>query len=524
MVQTLRLEFITNDRVGMVLDLLKVLYCYGINVNAMEVAPGVVCLAVDKNKEISIDFLQEQLLHEKDILQVREITLLPQEKREKHITAVLDAASEGIIAVDREGIITTFNRAAEKILNIQAAEALGSSIAELLSPDVPVLKTIITGESYDNEEIILDTEKLKSHYITSGRPILDETGRPVGAVTSMQAIESVMKLVYSFTSPSVITFDEIIGNSDKIRRVKDMAQVVAKGNSTVLIQGESGTGKELFARSIHMASPRKNKPFVPVNCAALPDSLLESELFGYESGAFTGAKKGGKQGLFKYADKGTIFLDEISELPLHLQVKLLRVLQESRIRKVGAEEEISIDVRVIASTNRNLEDMIKKGQFRRDLFYRLAVIPLVIPPLRERKEDIPILAAKFISKLSQKMNIQVDGISKEALKKLQYYDWPGNIRELANVIERAMYLCGPCIEATHLILKEDEFDELIDKEDQRDELHLLKLKDLVAQTEKNAINDALKRYGSIRKAGRILGVSHGTVINKMKLYGITTNH
>ncbi|WP_422446971.1 sigma-54 interaction domain-containing protein [Thermoanaerobacterium sp. DL9XJH110] len=503
----------------MALDVLKVLYRYGVNLKAMEVGPGLVCIKMERKADVDLDFLKEQLLKEPDVKNVQEIELLPQEKREKHIKAVLDAAGEGIIAVDREGVITTFNPAAEKILKIKAKDALGKNIAELLAPDLPVLKTIATGESYDNEEIILNTETTRSHYITSGRPILDEEGNPIGAVASLQDIERVMDLVYSFTRPPMITFDEIIGESEKIKRVKEMASIVARGNSTVLIRGESGTGKELFARSIHMASPRRDRPFVPVNCAALPDTLLESELFGYEEGAFTGAKKGGKQGLFKYADKGTIFLDEIGELSPHLQVKLLRVLQEGRIRRVGADEEIPVDVRVIAATNRDLEKLMKSGQFRDDLYYRLNVIPIILPPLRERKEDIPILARHFIEKLSQKMNKKVEGISDEALEKLMNYDWPGNIRELSNVIERAMNLCNGRIESRHLILREEEFGSSLDA-GERENHHQKKLKDLVAETEKRAISETLKRCGSIRKAARALGVSHATIINKIREYGI----
>jgi len=523
MSESVRLKVRTNDRVGMALDLLKILYRYGVNLKSMEVGPGIACIKMDRNFDATLDFLKEQFLKQKDVIEVSETDLLPQERREKHIRAVLDAAGEGIIAVDGNGIITTFNPAAEKILKIKGEKALGKPVADILSPDLPMLKTIVTGESYDNEEIILNTGKFRSHYITSGRPILDEEGNPVGAVASLQDIESVMELVYSFTQPPVITFDQIIGDGDKIKRIKDMARIVAKGNSTVLIRGESGTGKELFARSIHMASQRKDKPFVAVNCAALPDSLLESELFGYEEGAFTGAKKGGKQGLFKYADKGTIFLDEIGELSTHLQVKLLRVLQEEKIRRVGGNEEIPVDVRVIAATNRNLEELIKTGQFRDDLYYRLNVIPLMIPPLRDRKEDIPVLTKNFIEKLSQKMNKKVPGISEEALKKLESYDWPGNIRELSNVIERAMNLCDGKIEAHHLILKQEEFETTVDAAGPAEGVTCggqKSLKELVAQTEARAIKEALERYGSIRKAASALGVTHATVINKMRQYNI----
>ncbi len=227
-----------------------------------------------------------------------------------------------------------------------------------------------------------------------------------------------LELVYSMTSSPDITFDDILGISDGIEYAKKIARMVANSNSTVLIRGESGTGKELFARSIHRASRRKDGHFVPVNCGALPDSLLESELFGYEDGAFTGARRGGKQGLFRFADGGTLFLDEIGELSPHLQVKLARVLQEGKIRRIGGTEEIKVDVRIIAATSRNLEEMLEKGLFRDDLYYRLNVVPLFVPPLRQRKEDIPILVESFIKKVSENMGKPVKGITRQAVEKL----------------------------------------------------------------------------------------------------------
>ncbi|MCG0275855.1 MAG: sigma 54-interacting transcriptional regulator [Thermosediminibacteraceae bacterium] len=511
----------TKDRVGMALDILKILCEYGINLKAMEVAPGYAWLKIENNKGLSFDFLKEQLLQQKDVIEIQKIKMMPQEKKEKEIKAVLDATVEGIIAIDKNGIITAFNPAAEKILKIKAEEAIGRPVAEILAPDIPMLRTLKTGESYDNVEIVLNGEKTKSHYITSGRPILDQDGNPVGAVASLQDIESVMELVYSFTQPAMITFDEILGESEKIKKVKEIAKIAAKGNSTVLIRGESGTGKELFARSIHMASPRRNKPFVAVNCAAIPDTLLESELFGYEEGAFTGAKKGGKQGLFKYADKGTLFLDEIGELSSYLQVKLLRVLQEGKIRLVGGNEEIPVDVRIIAATNRNLEKLMKEGQFREDLYYRLNVIPIFIPPLRERKEDIPLLTKHLIKKLSKKVGKKIFDISPEAMKKLMEYDWPGNVRELSNVIERAINLCDEeVIGVEHLVLKEEEFDESLAIRQADGEKPCKRLKEVVEEAEKKAIIEALSKSKSIREAARFLGVTHATILNKMKSYGI----
>jgi TyrR family helix-turn-helix protein len=294
--------------------------------------------------------------------------------------------------------------------------------------------------------------------------------------------------------------------------------MVANSNSTVLIRGESGTGKELFARSIHRASRRKDGHFVPVNCGALPDSLLESELFGYEEGAFTGARRGGKQGLFRFADGGTLFLDEIGELSPHLQVKLLRVLQEGRIRRVGGTEETKVDVRIIAATSRNLEEMLEQGLFRDDLYYRLNVVPLFVPPLRQRKEDIPILVDSFIGKVSENMGKPVKGITRQAVEKLTSYNWPGNVRELSNVIERAINLVqGGYIEERHIILD-------MRYADREGGGNLLKddrtLRQILEETEKRVLKEAVERLGSSRRVGAALGISHTAVIKKMKKYDI----
>lgn len=518
MKKVIRLEIKTQDRKGMVLDVLRVLNDFDIDLRALEVQPGIVYIKMYDNFHSNIKVLKWRLLQQVDVLEVNEVELLPQEEREKYIETVLDATDEGIIAIDKYGKITTINQGAKKILKVD--KVIGEHISQVIISDPPILNTIKTGKGYDNVEIVLSNQNPPTHYVTSGRPILDEKGRPIGAVGSIKDIESVMDLVYSFTKPSMATFDEIIGDSKSIRNVIAMSKVISKGDSTVMIRGESGTGKELFARAIHMASPRKDKPFVAVNCAALPDSLLESELFGYEEGAFTGAKKGGKQGLFKYADKGTIFLDEIAELPTHIQVKLLRVLQENKIRQVGGNNEIPINVRVITATNQDLENLMEMGQFREDLYYRLNVIPINIPPLRERKEDIPILCNYYISKLNQRMSKKVKGISQEALKKLKDYHWPGNIRELSNIIERTMNLCdSSMIESQHVILREQEYPSALESISKQKPMLL---KEIVAKAEKGAIEEALKKHKSIRKTAKALGVNHATIINKMKKYKITS--
>lgn len=516
--EIMRLKVVGKDRVGGAADTLGIFAKYHVNLRAVEVEPQVVYLKFSK-QNINIESLKKELKVKVGIIEVSEIYLLPQEMNERYINAVINTTKEGIIAIDTKGLIKTINRSAKKLLKLEGTEILGKHISKVISPDLPILKAVEAGMHYDDTEIIIKNRRLAAHYVASGRPILDAKGNPVGAVSSFKDIESVMELVHSFTRPSMITFADILGESESILTTKSLARNFAKGNSTILLRGESGTGKELFARAIHMESMRKNNPFVPINCSALPPTLLESELFGYEEGSFTGAKKGGKQGLFEYANKGTIFLDEIGELPNHLQAKLLRVFQEYKIRRVGSNKEIPINVRIIAATNRDLEYLVKTGQFREDFYYRLNVIPINIPPLRKRKKDIPLLARHFIKRLSEITDKEELDISIEALDKLRSYEWPGNIREFSNVIERAIYLCDKVILPQHIIINGDVEDvqSYLPESDKS-------LKEMVAETEIRAIKEAVEKHGTIRKAAKSLGVSHVTIINKMKKYNLNVKN
>lgn len=320
-------------------------------------------------------------------------------------------------------------------------------------------------------------------------------------------------------------FKNIIGASKAIEMVKDMTVTIAKSNSTVLLRGESGTGKEVFAKAIHDVSPRSNKNFIAINCASLPETLLESELFGYEQGSFTGAMIGGKEGIIKEANGGTLFLDEIGEMPMFIQAKLLRVIQEGKIRKIGSNKEEAIDVRIIAATNKDLEDMISDKTFREDLYYRLNVIPMYIPPLRDRLEDIPLFVQFFIDKLNYKLNKNIEGAEIEFISELMKYSWPGNVRELQNVMERAMNLCKGDVltvqdifinprNSTYSITHKDTI------KDGSQEYLQLPLKDIMEKCEKEIIEKAIKNYKTYRKAASALKVSHTTIMNKINKYNI----
>ena len=350
------------------------------------------------------------------------------------MTTILETTHEGIFAINRNGYIKHSNSIAETLFSTTKGDIIGSHINKFMM-GCPALEVIRTGIGYTENEEIYKRGNSSLHLIVTAKPFFsnDEVN---GVVLSFRDISEAEKLVYKINTRALkYTFDDILGESDAIRRAKNQALLTARGNSTVLIMGESGTGKEMFAKAIHYASPRAKQSFVSVNCGAIPENLLESELFGYEKGAFTGASEKGKIGKFEMASGGTIFLDEIGDMPLHLQVKILHVLQNMRYERVGGNKTVIVDVRVIAATNKDLEAMIREGTFREDLYYRLSVIPMNIPPLRDRKEDIRLLMNHFLEKYKTFMNRKITGFDKEAEQAYLNYDWPGNVRELENAVE-----------------------------------------------------------------------------------------
>ncbi|MTI81421.1 MAG: PAS domain-containing protein [Firmicutes bacterium] len=519
-----RIEF--DDRVGIVLDVSKVVSLKNINIISLQVLPNNMFLEIEAVTADKCRHLEQELVQIPEVRKVVPIDMMPHEERERKVKAVLDSVSEGILAIDKNGYITTFNPACEKILRYSAKEIMGYHVSDILSKDLPMLKALEDGKSYDNKEMILSTSRGRHHYFTTGRPIMDSQQRILGVVAAIKDMSQVQDLVYSVTQPSMITFEDIIYGSTDMLETVELAKRVARSNTTVMIRGESGTGKELFARSIHMASPRDKKPFVPLNCAALPETLLESELFGYADGAFTGAKKGGKQGLFEFANDGTLFLDEIGELSPHLQAKLLRVLQDGKVRRIGDSSEISVNVRIIAATNRGLEEMMARGDFREDLYYRLNVFPISIPSLRERPEDIPLLVQHLVEKFTERMGKAPISISSGAMERLIRNRWDGNVRELENVIERAINLVeGETILPEHIILDHSTRPKMVQKNalansDDEQQYALSSLKEVVAITEKRVLVKALKEYKTVRRAAKALGVSHTTVLNKIKKYNL----
>ena len=360
---------------------------------------------------------------------------LVERSRAARIKVVLDSAVHGVIATDEQNVVTIYNPAAERIFRIPTDQVIGRIVQDII-PNTQMHKVLESGEA---QRAVL--QDVNGGIIATNRiPILAGCKR-LGVVstfedvTKIQSLEQqIRKQMHAKGFITKYTFNDILTINPIMIELKEMAALYASTNSSVLIQGESGTGKELFSQSIHCRSRRSSGPFIAVNCAAIPEHLLESELFGYEGGAFTGAKKEGKQGLFELAHKGTIFLDEIGEIPQSLQVRLLRVLQEKEIMRVGGDKIIPVDIRIISATNKKLEKKIEQGEFREDLYYRLNVFNLKIPPLRERKEDIILLAMSFLRKFIA--DVDYANIEREIKPLLTVCNWPGNIRELFNIMER----------------------------------------------------------------------------------------
>ena len=368
------------------------------------------------------------------------------------------------------------------------------------------------------------TETGRRYYFATGRPIRDSQNRIIGAVEIHKDMSEIKMLAQSITEPAQISFSDIIGSDPAIRSAVQFARKIASTDAIVSIRGDSGTGKELVAHAIHTASGRRD-PFVPINCAALPEQLLESELFGYVGGAFTGSLREGKPGLFEIAAGGTVLLDEIAEMPLGSQAKILRLIQEKCVRRIGGAKEIPINTRIITATNKNLERMVEENLFRQDLYYRINVLPIHIPPLGERKSDIPLLAEHFLFLLGSRLGKNSPAMTPAALEKLAAHNWPGNVRELKNVVERAAILSeGDAIDVDAILFSHE-----IERSFSRSKALPAvpkpggqPLKTLIGEHEKAIIVEALKTSGSIRRTARALQLSHTALLNKLKKYDIRT--
>ena len=371
-----------------------------------------------------------------------------------HTSIILDSIADGVFTVDLDWRITSFNRAAELITGTGKEEAIGRQCWEVFRANIcekqcALRQTIETGKQILNKSIYIVVSDGNRIPISISTAILkDESGRIIGGVETFRDLSLVEELRKELTGRH--TFFDIVSKSKEMHRLFVILEQVSQSDSTVLLQGESGTGKELFARAIHSLSARSKGPLVIVNLGALPDTLVESELFGHKAGAFTDARAD-RIGRIAAAEKGTLFLDEIGDLSTHLQVRLLRVLQEKTYEPLGSNKTVHANIRIVAATNKNLTELIKRGLFRKDLYYRINVVTLTLPPLRERREDIPLLVDHFLERFNRLSGKEVAGVSQEVLSILMAYDFPGNVRELENIIEHGTVLCqGGLIEGQHL--------------------------------------------------------------------------
>lgn len=434
----------------------------------------------------------------------------------RELEILVDSMDMGVVSTDENGGILRYNLIASEIFNISRGGGI-SNIAELIDGiSIPKMKE---NQCYIyNSEFSYRVKGTSYRGFYNAKPIVVED-KLTGFIFTFNRMNEIIKVVNDVSSTDMtITFDDIIGVSGELVAVKEYAHKIAAGRSTVLIQGESGTGKELFARAIHHASDRRTHPFVAVNCAAIPENLIESELFGYEEGAFTGARKGGKIGKFELSSKGTIFLDEIGDMPINLQTKLLRVLQDKVIERVGGNTPVPVDVRIIAASNKPLEEKVREKEFREDLFYRINVIPIYLPPLRERVEDVEILANSFLHKYNHKLGRAIVRMEPAAAEVLKSYKWPGNVRELENVVEYAVNMAGGnsiTVNDLPRRLKAGEADSEVEQGPGITNMKAL---------EKREMEKALELYGGssegVEKAAKALGMSRATMYRKIKSYGI----
>lgn len=482
-------------------ELLGVLCIFGLN---QDVHPHTLGMVVAAVKAIENDLVSQKASYDLMVAYNK-------------VTTAIETMSDGLISIDANHQITQLNTLGAKILHVNPEECIGKYVSDVFGADFPMLGVMQRGKGFSDRECYIDTPTGGSRFTSTAKLLKDEAGNTTGMIATLREIDTVHKLVNKMVgAQATLTFDDIVGNDPQLLLIVERARRVARSGSTILLQGESGTGKEIFAQAIHNASGRRAGPFVVINCAAIPRELVESELFGFEDGAFTGAKRGGRPGKFELASGGTIFLDEIGDMPLDLQVTWLRVLQERQVTRIGGQKSIPVNTRVIAATNKNLSDEVDKGNFRLDLFYRLNVITFQIPALRDRTNDIIYLVQYFVDKISRRLGQDTPDIDPEFYNYLANYDWPGNVRELENVIEQALHI----VELG--ILKPEHLPQRVcgsKATEKKTESRSAKLKGAEAKVIKDTL-DSLN--WNISKVASTLGIGRNTLYRKIKQYNLET--
>ncbi|MEN6462896.1 MAG: sigma 54-interacting transcriptional regulator [Syntrophomonas sp.] len=455
----------------------------------------------------------------------------------KEMNAIIDCSYDGLFLTDGEGTILRVNEAFENLTASKSSELIGRNVEDMVAETGIVSESVSSLVLRQKKPVtIMQKTIIGKLALTTGTPVFDRKGKIFRVVSNVREITELILLKQQLERAQGLSkhyeselkalqiqysgSEKLIVNSRKMKDLLDTVIRLAQVDSTVFITGESGTGKELIAETIHKNSSRKNEPFIKINCGAISRNLLESELFGYDTGAFTGAKKGGKAGYFELANGGTLLLDEISELPYNLQVNLLRVLQNKEIIRVGGEKTIPIDVRIIAATNRDILALIEKNEFREDLYYRLNVVPVEVPPLRERKEEIPILAVHFIQLFNKKYKMEKE-LSTNVIDVLMEYDWPGNVRELENIIERLVVTIPENILSRENLPMHLKNNVLIKEHPTITVSGIIPLREAVESVEKQILQQAYALYKTTREVARQLEIDPSTVLRKAAKYGIS---
>ncbi|WNC71366.1 sigma 54-interacting transcriptional regulator [Thalassotalea psychrophila] len=505
----MRIEIASLDRVGIAQEILAVFAAQNWDLLAMEVSQYHTYVQL-KDTHIPLAVIEPELIKISGLKAIRQIELLPGERKSQQLEVLLANIPEPIIDIDKNGMILMVNKAVSTALDISSEQLIGEPLNRYIKEK---LRIYLSGQSTTQEVTFANQQ-----YYADITPVKSEQAIN-GAVIVLRSLANVGRHLSQYQQGQDGGFDSIIGNSETIKQIKNQTKRFASLDLPVLITGETGTGKELLAKALHDNGNRSSKPFLAINCAALPEHLLESELFGYAPGAFTGAQSAGKPGLFELANGGSVFLDEIAEMPVYLQAKLLRFLQDFKIRRVGGIKDRKVNIRVISATHQNLAEQVRTKDFREDLYYRLNVLNLDLPALHQRSEDIPLLVEHFISNAAKQVNQASIHLSTSALEKVCAYSWPGNVRQLQNVLFRVAALAE-----TNIIEEQDiVFDE--QTENQTDELNF---KDNAMQSwqaaqqkfEQELLSTLYPLYPSTRKLADRLQVSHNKIAMKLRQYKI----